>query len=50
MIKGVLLAVVLLLVGDLALNEGQVTHLLRTRLTHYAASSSDAVHNSVFRW
>lgn len=49
MIKGAIIALAVLIIGDLTLNEGQITHHARVSLVNFAAASSSAVNNSVFR-
>lgn len=48
MFRGIVLALVLLLVGDLTLNGGQLTHVVVTRLGHFLSASGKAVDASVF--
>lgn len=48
--KGIVLALVLMVTGDLVLNQGQMTHATWTKLGGFASASGNAVHNSVFRW
>ena len=49
MIKGIIIALCLLVAGDLALNEGRLTHGAYLKFTGFASASSHAVGDSVFR-
>lgn len=50
MLKGIVLAVVLMLSGDLVLNEGQMTHVLYGKLSGFTSASNEAVQHSLFNW
>lgn len=50
MFKGIVLALVLMMTGDLVLNRGEMTHATWQKLGGFASASNSAVHNSLFRW
>ena len=49
MIKGVIIAIGLLLAGDMTLNQGKISHVVWDKLTGFASASRHAVGDSVFR-
>lgn len=48
--KGIVLALVLMMTGDLVLNQGQVTHATWGKLSGFMSASSGAVHKSLWSW
>lgn len=48
--KGIALALVLMMTGDLVLNQGTMTHAAWTKFSHFMSASSGAVHNSLWSW
>ena len=50
MFKGIVLALVLMMTSDLALNRGELTYAAWTKFHHFMSASSGAVHNSLWSW
>lgn len=49
MIRGAIIAVIVLAAGDLCFNRGQIVHEVAGRVAGFGAASSEAVQTSIFR-
>ena len=49
MIRGAIIAVILLAASDLCFNGGQIVHEVASRVAGFASASGEAIQTSVFR-